>query len=770
VVVGPQVVDISVDPLDQRRRRRRALLRVGLPVAGVALVVATILVIALYGYRANRAGALALSSNLLATLEQRVVLALSAHLDPAVRAARIARTIVPDGTNPERLPLIEALSTSLLKEIAEVDAVGFGDSEGNYVMVRRGADGGSDVKLVRNTPPPRQVEWVHRNAAGEEIGREPVAKDDFDPRLRPWFFGALGVSDVFWTGVYTFYTTHAPGLTVSAGRRAADGRIYVVEIDVTLASLSDFLSRRKIGQTGRAIIMDQAGRLIAAPPSIKMLRDSDGTSITARVDEVGDAVLASAYDRFRTDGYGNRTIDVAGRRYLTAVAPLYASERDWSLMIVVPEDDFVGYVAHNNRTALSMSLVVVALTVALAALLIRQGLRADRGARLLLDRQRAISRQSTAFAELAADAGLFDPAKGERPRALTETLAEACGARRASVWRLLAGGQMLHCEDSFERDTGEHTDGFELHREELPQFFANLLGGEEMVVADAARDRRTAELHRAVMAPLGTSALMAVPVRRAGQVVGAVCLEDAESAAGVKDFARAVANMIALGMGDVPVAPAREKPARETPAAASAGPRRVEADLRRPALDPATIEGEVHNGLSAMVFRFTDSLAMARRANGGRSLSDEIVCALQHIADAHDLPYVKLVGNEIIAAAGFEPGAVHAATRIADAALALRERCCALFEECDNAPEFRIGLDHGLAMGAAVGDDPKVFNLWGEAVTTAERMAHTALPGTIQATEAAYAELRHDFVFRPHGRYFLPGVGEARTFVLAGKL
>ena len=49
-------------------------------------------------------------------------------------------------------------------------------------------------------------------------------------------------------------------------------------------------------------------------------------------------------------------------------------------------------------------------------------------------------------------------------------------------------------------------------------------------------------------------------------------------------------------------------------------------------------------------------------------------------------------------------------------------------------------------------------------------MAQTALPGTIQATEAAYAHLRQDFLFRPRGRFFLPRVGEAQTFLLSGRI
>src|ERR1700736_4133637 len=110
MVVSPQVVDVSLDPLDQRRRRRQVLLRIGLPIAGVGLMVATILGIALYADRANRSGALALSNDLLATLEQRIALAASAYLAPPVRAVRVMRATIPDGTVPARLPIIEAFA------------------------------------------------------------------------------------------------------------------------------------------------------------------------------------------------------------------------------------------------------------------------------------------------------------------------------------------------------------------------------------------------------------------------------------------------------------------------------------------------------------------------------------------------------------------------------------------------------------------------------------------------------------------------------------
>jgi len=772
MVASNRVVDISVDPRDERRRRRRALLRIGIPLGGVALMIATILFIAFYADRANRDGALGLSNDLLVTLEQRIGIEVSAYLEPAARVARILRDTLHDGALGDRLPLVETFSRSLLREIPQIANLNFADEDGNFVLVRGGHDDGIDVKLVENVPGPRRVTWIHRNAAGDEVGREEDPTDTYDPRTRSWYEGALANDHLFWTGIYIFFSQRVPGITASAKYRNPNGRLYLFGVDITLDALSHFLGSLEIGRTGRAVIIDDTGQLIASPRGSAMLRQIKGELAALRIDELGDDVLTHAYDRFRIEGAGHRVIEVGDRRYISAVTPIKGAGHNWSTMIVVPEDDFVGFVARNNRKALVMSLVIVAVATLLASLLVRQGLRADRNARLLLERQSVITRQSGAFASLASDASLFDPEQSLQSRTLTETLANVTDARRASIWALQDGGPILRCEDSFDRETGGHVDGLELHRDELPELFSHLLAGEEIEAADAARDRRTMELHQ-VLSAFGTRALLAMPVRRNDRVVGSVWLEDAPGTAGSRDFVRAVANMVALRLADASIAPvAREPGAIGKPITApETVVRNFAADLRPAEIDPSALHAEIYPGMAVMVLRFTDAMAMAVRLSGvPRCISDEIGCALQQIATDNGIPYLKLAGHEIVAAAGFNPADSGAATVIADMALAIRDRCIALFEESERSHAFQIGIDCSLAIGGAVGNEPRVFNLWGDAVHIAGAMAASAPPGTVQATEAAYQRLREDFLFRPRGRFYLPRVGDARTFVLAGRL
>ena len=79
-------------------------------------------------------------------------------------------------------------------------------------------------------------------------------------------------------------------------------------------------------------------------------------------------------------------------------------------------------------------------------------------------------------------------------------------------------------------------------------------------------------------------------------------------------------------------------------------------------------------------------------------------------------------------------------------------------------------MDFGAALGSALGQQPRLFNLWGDVIHTAELMAQSATEaGSIQVSEGSYEALNRQFLFRPRGMFFVPRVGTARTFILAGR-
>jgi adenylate cyclase len=770
-----RVVDISEDAVTVRRRRRRALLRIGVPILGIALVIAAILGIALYSHEANRRGVLALSDDLLNTLDAQISQRVAAFLDPCERVLRILSDVATRTPPTERRATAERFAGSVLAQLPQMAAFYVGDSNGNFLMARRGENSGVSVKQIFNDDSGRNVFLIERNAAGIETSRREDPTDTFDPRTRPWFQGALTADEVFWTGIYIFFSDGKPGITVSTKVREPGGTDRVFGVDITLEELSRFLGTLEIGEAGRALIMDQEGRIIAVPNSEQLIKPTGDAFVPPKVDELGDDVLTAAFDRFRVEGEGRRAIERDGISYISSVTPLPGSSRRWWVMIVVPEEDFIGFVASNNRTALAMSLIIVFAVIVLAALLVRQGLRADRSVRRMTERGRNMSQQNAVYAAVSEQIASGQIAGGgrETPPALTEGVITVTGARRASVWRLTGNNQILHCPDSYERDGQGHAGGFELHRRELPAFFDLLEEGEELTVQDAATDKRTAQFHSLIMESLDSRSLTIVPLMRGDQPIGAICLEDPQSLDGAKEFLRTLAGMLAatLQAAASDRAPAKSRTAPTEPVECPILP----ADLgaSRPALsaaDRADLSAQHHPDVAALVLRLSGPLALAKKAGEGEAgLAARIAELLQEAFAEHGVTYLKFVGQEAIAAAGLEEDE-DAMTRIAEAAIAVRDQLSLLTDLAGAGAEFRIGLGFGSAFGCLVGREQQQFNLWGDAIETAEIMARSAAAGAIQASAGAYARLRQDFLFRPRGSFYLPGIGQSRTFVLAGQL
>jgi len=750
-------------------QRLRAALRIGVPLGAVILVIAAIFSIVVYSERTNRAGVLLLSDDLLTNLQDRIGQEVIAYLTPASRAALLARSMMASNVTFEEHAAFEAFASSALRETPQIDAVYTGDAEGNFFMVQRGAQGGTESELIHNAPGARTVEWVQHDPSGQAIGRRLDPDETFDPRVRGWYQGALQSDDIFWTGVYVFFSKREPGITAAVRYDRAKGEGHVFGVDITLETLSAFLNSLKIGHHGRAAIIDDSGHVVAGANMVRPLREQSGQFVTARLDEVGDPLLAAAYDHFRVEGYGRRIINVGTVPVVAIGSRLPIAGRTWSLLMVVPEEDFTGFVASNARTALRLSLVVVAGIVVLVALVVRHGLRADRTARQMLERGRAIERQSVALEDLAHQRDMFDRSQAAPLRSLTATLAGLADARRVGVWQMLNEGRLLDCEDAYERDSGDHLAGLRLTRSELPQFFAALGSGEDIEVVDAAADQRTAEFQRVLMHQFGSRSLFVVAARTTDRLLGAITLEDAARLADTRHFVTLAANMLAIRLShDAPVAWAAH--ADDTAAVpAMAGRPSYETDLV-PEPDMASDHADQFRSVAIMELKIGEDTPMARRVADTATLGDRIASIVQDVAIAHKLPYAKLVGYQAVAAAGFtsdDPGAL---LRIADASVAVRERCLELFQANGLPASFHLGVDYGSAIGGHVGHEPRLFNLWGSVVRTAELLASTGTsPGMIQVSEAAYQRLRAHFVFRLRGTFYRPGIGLAQAFVLASR-
>lgn len=800
-----EIVDLGADPVEQRRASRRRLRRVGAPVAAATLLILSVIGLLIAGYENNRRGALALSENVLLSLERRIALRAESWLAPASRSLRLLSDLYSEGPlSGATREHAERLAATLIRTIPSIALVSLADTRGNYVYQRRNERGGIDTKTIDADPGPRRVTLVERDADGNVISETEDPADTFDPRTRPWFTAAVEGTGVVWTEPYVFFTDRVPGVTAAVAFRDGDRIRGVFGADIRLDELSAFLNRLEVGETGRAIIVDSTGQIVAYPEPGLALKDVDGTLVRARIDELGDPVLSRAYSLHRINGHGRFTFGLDGTDHIAIWAPLRsAGDGTWSILITVPEGEFTSFVAKASRLTGAVGAVVVLVALGLAGLLIQQGLRADTMERVLERRSQSMAAQARVLARLGRAPSVYDPARDEGLELLGAALAETLEARRTSIWRIGSAGDSLRCEEMYDVAAARHMRGQRLKQAEHARLFAALARGEVFEVEHAAADPRTAELAASLLGDIGSRGVLCVPAMRGTTLIGAILVEDRNRSqvpasqaiafclaiAGIATGRLAAAEQarrraISFGTAARQVASGSSGATRLPPPPASidAGAGLLAAETVPPAhaeaSDRATerlaergLAAEVFPSVTVMELLLADPLALAEPVAeaGGCPLADQVVRIVQQAAHESGIAYQRVVGASMVLADGFGDRAGEAPGVIATLALDIAERCSALFASLDLPLGFRIGIATGPVIGSGVGQGVRTYNIWGEAVRAAEALAASAPRGTVQVSEAVQARLGEQFALRPRGRYWVGGAGEVATFLLAGK-
>ncbi len=795
-VVAPVLTAVSGSARPRRRAPRlRSALRHGLPVIGVVLVMMLVAVIAYFVYDSNRRGAIALSSDLITAIDRRVAVQMRAYLSPPQQFLELADAAAAGRGVFEGGPEAEQFAFRALGSIGPVTSFLYADPAGNFLLVMRNEKGGFDTKTVDRRGGAPRVTWTRRDAENRVIATETDPSDTFDPRTRPWYLGAETTKKPFWTDSYLFYTLHKPGITFSIPHYDAAGKLQsVMGVDIELATLCAFLKQLGIGISGKALIIDHAGRVVAYPSDNWLPADRPDVK-APMLDELGDPVLAQAFNRLRVEGYGRKILDFGDRRIIVSSEPVsMITGRDWVVLIVVPETDFVGFVADSGLAALVMSIVVVLIVAGLSGLLAWRNVQAERRAAGAATRQQALETRTQAFIDLARGATLVGGSGDETLEQATESAVKACAAKRVAVWRLSADGRTLHCEDCFDGTANDHTAGLDLHRDEVPNLFVALAKGTPIDTAEAGRDRRTAELFALYLAPLEITSVYIAPIASGGRLLGMLSVEDprrGDRAAGLAAFCDALAILFALrfataenqappaasALATAPEAPAEPAPHAHTRQAHSHTQQR-QACLERTLLQyNSSLDGlgdQAIDRAAIGVVKLPSWTSVVRRPpdTGERTVMDAIVHELRRSIERSGVSYAALLDDQIVLAAfSAESGEIADDARcVANAVLDLRDVLFELEEKWGVSLDFRLAVDIGTVMSSTVGTEPPSRNLWGGAVGVAKVLAAAAARRTIAASETTYDLLSDHFLFRPRGSYFLPETGNMRTFVLVGRV
>jgi adenylate cyclase len=148
---------------------------------------------------------------------------------------------------------------------------------------------------------------------------------------------------------------------------------------------------------------------------------------------------------------------------------------------------------------------------------------------------------------------------------------------------------------------------------------------------------------------------------------------------------------------------------------------------------------------------------------------NDIFSIFDDIAEKHQVEKIKTIGDAYMAAAGLDTGAqIHYADAVASMALDMLEKIEEYRQRTGERVQIRIGVGTGPIVAGVIGKKKFIYDMWGDTVNVAFRMAAEAGPGTVQVDAMTHRRLQARFRFAPVHEVDIKGKGRMQIYHLIG--
>lgn len=292
-------------------------------------------------------------------------------LSTLVRVCQVNEYLVDSGVlNSDDLPTWRPIFVEQSKAFDMLSSIVWGGADGRSAWVSRYADG-SFYWAVKDDPASGVMDEWRLDADGD-FSDEPTNRFEFNLFSRPWFQIPRDARRASWTEPYVWVggvDSEGKTLGISYGVPIYDegGELLgVVDADYSLNDLSRFLGSLNIGKTGMALLVACDSKLLAASNDTPIIA-SDGQRVS--VQDSPDPLVRAAADYIdggKLTGDSHEEINVSGRiHYLRASQVGQDVGLDWTLVTIVPEEDFIAGIEKEFQRSWITSLFAVGLAIAL---------------------------------------------------------------------------------------------------------------------------------------------------------------------------------------------------------------------------------------------------------------------------------------------------------------------------------------------------------------------------------------------------------------------
>ncbi len=260
---------------------------------------------------------------------------------------------------------------ALLRDEPDVDWLYFANEAGGLISIGRLEDGTHVILMTDKF----QAGVLREYNASPEGKMTTLRKTSayFDARRKDWYKTAKETRKSFWTKAYIGSAEPILGISISAPVTGPGGKfVGAYGLDLILTRLSNFMRDQRLGNTGRAFLIDGDGYLIASSGGVLPVAvDAQGRQQRMHPADAQDPVVG-AVARYLT-----RHPELAARpqkadmrsfmfeeaglgRISAAVEPFSLSDgSSWLIVSALPAADFLGAVRHAGYMALGLVALLV---------------------------------------------------------------------------------------------------------------------------------------------------------------------------------------------------------------------------------------------------------------------------------------------------------------------------------------------------------------------------------------------------------------------------
>lgn len=248
----------------------------------------------------------------------------------------------------------------------EIFMVYYGTVAGDFYGVDREQPGIIGLThIINSTTPPTRIRY-ELDQQGHFLKKNPL-KQNFDPRVRPWYRSAASTGKSIWTDIYPFHLFgkehyFKPGITAAAPIYDKNKQLKgVIALDLTMDSLQYFIQHLEV-TTNTVIYIINEKKQIIAYRDYTQDKDIRGKILQPEISQHFKVLSQSPNDSQSVSSYKHD-----GQEYFLAHQTITSKDNavSWQIIIVVPANDVLAPLKSVSLHHLLLTILILFLGIIL---------------------------------------------------------------------------------------------------------------------------------------------------------------------------------------------------------------------------------------------------------------------------------------------------------------------------------------------------------------------------------------------------------------------